>query len=84
MGRRLAEVCTIAVALALLTMPIATADQAKSDLLSSALATVSGTIRHNGAPVAGVRVMVFWEGGGEELTTGSNGMYTVSGVPAGG
>jgi hypothetical protein len=82
-GRRLVAVCTLAVALGLLLTPMAPADAARSDLLSSALAAVSGTIHHDGAPVAGVRVMVFWEGGGEESTTGSDGTYAMSGVPAG-
>jgi hypothetical protein len=82
-GRRLVAVCTLAVALGLVIMPTAAADAARSDLLSGAQATVSGTIRHDGAPVAGVRVLVFWEGAGEELTTGLDGLYAVSGVPAG-
>ena len=48
------------------------------------LATVSGTIRHNGMPVAGVQVDVWWETGGDGRTTGADGRYSVAGVPLGG
>ncbi len=50
---------------------------------SSSLATVSGTIRHNAGPVAGVRVIVVWEQGARELTTGSDGRYRAEGVTVG-
>jgi hypothetical protein len=47
-------------------------------------ATVSGTIRHEGTPVAGVSVSVIWDGNSQEVTTGADGGYSVSGVPTGG
>jgi hypothetical protein len=47
-------------------------------------ATVSGVIRHNGSPVAGVEVFVNWQGGGLADTTDGSGAYSLSGVPAGG
>jgi len=47
-------------------------------------ATVSGTIRHAGNPVAGVDVHVIWEGDSSTATTGSGGTYSVGGVPTGG
>ncbi|MBN1202777.1 MAG: carboxypeptidase regulatory-like domain-containing protein [Anaerolineae bacterium] len=46
-------------------------------------ATVSGTLRHNGAPVEGVIGLVMWENGGAEFITGPDGMYLVSDVPTG-
>ena len=51
---------------------------------SAALATVSGTIRHDGSPVAGVGVTLVWESGVRELTTGADGRYSASGVATGG
>jgi len=53
-------------------------------LTAASLVTVSGTIRHEGQPVSGVRVLVLWSGGGQDVTTGSDGRYRVSGVPTGG
>ena len=46
-------------------------------------ATVSGTLRHEASPVAGVMVHVFWEGGDRRSVTGPDGRYTASGVPLG-
>jgi len=51
---------------------------------ASSLAAVSGTVRHNGSPVAGILVNVVWGGGGHEATTGADGRYSVSGVATGG
>ncbi|KPL18363.1 MAG: hypothetical protein AMJ93_13890, partial [Anaerolineae bacterium SM23_84] len=73
----------MALTLGLVITPFVPASQAMSELRSNALATVSGTIRHDGSPVAGVPVMVFWEGGGREVTTGPDGRYAVSEVPTG-
>jgi hypothetical protein len=75
----------IAILLALLPAraPLASSAQPQ-DTASSALATVSGTIRHNGNPVAGVQVDVWWETGGDGRTTGADGTYSVAGVPLGG
>ena len=47
-------------------------------------ATISGTIRHDGSPVSGVVVIVDWSSGGQDVTTGADGVYSVSGVPTGG
>jgi hypothetical protein len=44
---------------------------------------VSGTIRHEGNPVAGVVVRISWDSGTQEVTTGSDGTYTVSSVTPG-
>ena len=55
-----------------------------SEIANAALATVSGTIRHDGMPVAGVRVTLVWQSGVRELTTGADGRYSVSGVATGG
>jgi len=50
----------------------------------SALATVSGTIRRNGSPLAGVHVW-WWSGSGvREQTTGGDGRYRIDGVSTGG
>jgi len=54
------------------------------DAARSTLATVSGTVRHNGSPVAGVHVIVAWESGSRDLTTGSDGRYRAQGVATGG
>jgi hypothetical protein len=43
-------------------------------------ATVSGIVRHNGTPVAGVDVSVIWEGGGQTITTGSDGAYSAGSI----
>jgi hypothetical protein len=52
--------------------------------LSLPSATVSGNIRHNSSPVAGVEVQVNWQGGGMADTTDGSGAYSLSGVPIGG
>lgn len=83
MTRRWIRVCALALTLDLVITPFVSASQARSELRNSALATVSGTIRHDGSPVAGVMVLVFWEGGGEERITGADGRYAVAGVPSG-
>ena len=58
--------------------------QARAGLASPATVTVSGTIRHLGSPVSGVEVNVVWSSGDGTDTTGSDGIYSVSGVPTGG
>ena len=45
--------------------------------------TVSGTIRHEGNPVAGVVVSVNWDSGGLSMTTGIDGTYSLNGIPSG-
>ena len=53
-------------------LPASPASAGETALESAAtLATVSGTIRHNGMPVAGVQVDVWWETGGDGRTTGA-------------
>lgn len=47
-------------------------------------ATMRGTVRHDGAPVEGVFVMVMWEGGAAETFTDPAGSYQAEGIPAGG
>lgn len=47
------------------------------------IATVSGTITHNGEAVQGVRVGINWNGNGAEDFTDENGRYTVNNVPKG-
>ncbi|MDP2997345.1 MAG: carboxypeptidase-like regulatory domain-containing protein [Bryobacterales bacterium] len=47
-------------------------------------ATVSGTIRHQGKPVAGLRIQVISQGSSLFANTSSDGVYRVNGVPAGG
>lgn len=66
-----------------LPVPPAAAGEAVFEV-GATLATVSGTIRHNGIPVAGVKVDVWWETGGEGWTTGADGRYSVGGVSPGG
>ena len=44
-------------------------------------ATLSGIITHEGIPVEGVTVFIGWEGSGDQMITGSDGMYHFSGVP---
>jgi hypothetical protein len=51
---------------------------------AATLATVSGTIRRNGTPLAGVQVRVWWETGGDGRTTRADGKYSVASVPTGG
>jgi len=43
-------------------------------------ATLSGVVRHNGAPLAGVEVIVIWEGGNQTIITGADGAYSASGI----
>ena len=57
---------------------------APADTASRTAATVSGTIRHGGTPVSDVEVHVIWEGGSQMVTTGTDGIYGVGGVPTGG
>jgi len=47
---------------------------------ASPAATVSGVVRHNGTPVAGVEVSVIWEESAQTITTGSDGAYSAGGV----
>jgi hypothetical protein len=47
-------------------------------------ATVNGRITHLGSPVSNVKVVVVWESGYSEIKTGTDGMYSASGVPVGG
>ncbi len=47
-------------------------------------AIVSGVVRHDGSPVSGITVHVIWSDGSQEVTTGADGIYNVSGVPTGG
>ena len=47
-------------------------------------ATVSGTIRHAGQPLAGVDVTLAWDSGSKDLVTGADGRYSAGGIPAGG
>jgi hypothetical protein len=73
-----------ALLLGLVSAPAALASSAQSEgAASSALATVSGTIRHGGQPVAGVTLLAIWEGGEKSLTTGSDGRYAVPDLPGG-
>jgi len=46
-------------------------------------ATVSGTILHQGSPVAGVMVTVTWHTGADTMTTSANGTYNIPDVPTG-
>jgi hypothetical protein len=74
--------CMILLALcASASIPPASSDNGE---LSAPAAAVSGTIRHEGSPVAGVEVSVIWSGGSQNVTTGIDGIYLVSGVPTGG
>ena len=50
----------------------------------AALASVGGTIRHNGQPVGGIPVNVIWATGSQVVDTGADGRYAVHGVPTGG
>ncbi|MBN1963869.1 MAG: carboxypeptidase regulatory-like domain-containing protein, partial [Anaerolineae bacterium] len=47
-------------------------------------ATLSGTITHAGGPVAGMPVLVVWDGGGVETVSGADGTYQAAGLPVGG
>jgi len=44
-------------------------------------ATISGVIRHNSNPVSGIMVALSWQGGGQSVTTGADGSYSVGDVP---
>jgi hypothetical protein len=46
-------------------------------------ATVSGTIRHDGSPVAGVVIQVMWDSGEDTITTNGSGTYIASGIAVG-
>ncbi|MBM4431902.1 MAG: carboxypeptidase regulatory-like domain-containing protein, partial [Chloroflexi bacterium] len=76
---------TIMLCLQSVALPaVALAVEEETASTGATLATVSGTIRHNGVPVAGVQVDVWWESGGERRATGADGRYSVPGVPTGG
>ena len=47
-------------------------------------ATISGTIRHQDSPVAGVTVQAMWTGGGDAQVTAADGAYRFSELPIGG
>ncbi len=44
-------------------------------------ATVSGAVRHQGSPVAGVEVTVAWQTDSQDVITGADGTYSIPGVP---
>jgi hypothetical protein len=77
------SVTLIVLSLLVATSPLPAVRAGVARQAESALATISGTIRHDGIPVADVDVGVFWAGGGRQVTTAADGRYLVTGVPTG-
>jgi hypothetical protein len=53
------------------------------DRVIQTMATISGAIRYNANPIAGITVEARWTGGGQTMVTASDGLYSFSGVPTG-
>ena len=68
--------------LLILTLLIALAPSTTATAQTTA--TILGTIRHNGAPIEGVLVLVGWEGDARETVTGPDGIYKAENVTTGG